>query len=556
VRVDEQTARVESPPTEADTELLLTVVVPVFNEEAAIADSIVTIRRAVAAGLGEPFELIVVSDGSIDRTAERALESGQDVRVIHYDRNLGKGYAIKIGALEARGRYVAYIDADLDLDPASLPSFVARAEEAGLDFAIGSKRHADSHVHYPRRRRVYSWLYQQLVRVLFRLDVRDTQVGLKVFRREVGDQVLPLLLVKRFAFDLELLAVARALGFGRVEELPVRLEYQFAGSRVSLLAVGRALIDTAAIFYRLRILRYYQRKRALAGAFGWTRPRDYRPLVSAVATDPHVIRALDWPAVEVLTAASGSAADFRAAALAARGDVLALLEPGARPANNWITATAPFLRRGEIAAVVVPKIAPHGGTVRTRAAAAIAESRLGGGSLYFRYTPGNLRYVDDFPGTSVVVDRNEYLELGEVALDDLPLRLSDRGAQVLYTPETVITSPTPPLFAPYLRRMLAYGRRRGRQVRMRGPRVLRPSTLLPVALAIFVLACPVALLVGGAAWTAWLVGAAVYVLAVAGSGTVAALTFRSPAVGALAAGGVVLTHFAYALGFVRGLAAR
>ena len=79
-------------------------------------------------------------------------------------------------------------------------------------------------------------------------------------------------IVKRFAFDLELLAVARALGFGKVEELPIRLDYQFAGSGVQPLAVGRALVDTAAIFYRLRILRYYQRKRALAGAFGWTRP--------------------------------------------------------------------------------------------------------------------------------------------------------------------------------------------------------------------------------------------------------------------------------------------
>ena len=97
---------------------------------------------------------------------------------------------------------------------------------------IGSKRHPESHVHYPRSRRVGSWLYQQLVRLLFRLDVRDTQVGLKVFRREVAEEVLPLLLVKQFAFDLEFLAVARALGYGRIREQPVRLEYRFTGSGV------------------------------------------------------------------------------------------------------------------------------------------------------------------------------------------------------------------------------------------------------------------------------------------------------------------------------------
>ena len=91
-------------------------------------------------------------------------------------------------------------------------------------------------------------------RVLFGLDVTDTQVGLKVFSRAVVDEVVPLLVVKRFAFDLELLAVANAVGRGRVRELPVRLEYRFSGSGVGSSAVARALIDTAAIFYRLRLL--------------------------------------------------------------------------------------------------------------------------------------------------------------------------------------------------------------------------------------------------------------------------------------------------------------
>ena len=110
-----------------------------------------------------------------------------------------------------------------------------------------------------------SWGYQQLNRLLFGLDVADTQVGMKVFSRAVVDDVVPLLVVKRFAFDLELLAVANAVGHGRVRELPVRLEYRFSGSGVGWRAVARALIDTAAVFYRLRLLRTYQRKRALLG---------------------------------------------------------------------------------------------------------------------------------------------------------------------------------------------------------------------------------------------------------------------------------------------------
>ena len=131
-------------------------------------------------------------------------------------------------------------------------------------------------MHYPRSRRIASWCYQQLNRLLFRLDVRDTQVGLKVFSRRVVDEVVPLLLVKRFAFDLELLAVANGARLRPHAEMPVRLEYRFTGSALGSIAVFRALWDTAAIFYRLRVLRTYQRKRRLLGARSAGRPSHCR----------------------------------------------------------------------------------------------------------------------------------------------------------------------------------------------------------------------------------------------------------------------------------------
>src|ERR671934_590533 len=250
---------------------LLTVVVPVYNGGDEIVDNVTAIQRIVAAGLpSDEIEIVVVSDGSLDDTGERLLAArGGGIRVIHYDRNLGKGYAVKAGALAARGEWVALVDSDLDLDPAAIPRYVDVAQRERLDFAIGSKRHPESIVVYPRSRRIASWCYQQLNRLLFRLDVRDTQVGLKVFSRRVVDEIVPLLLVKQFAFDLELLAVARALGYTRVRELPVRLEYRFTGSLLGSTTVLRALWDTAAIFYRLRLLRTYQRKQRLFGPRAW-----------------------------------------------------------------------------------------------------------------------------------------------------------------------------------------------------------------------------------------------------------------------------------------------
>jgi hypothetical protein len=99
------------------------------------------------------------------------------------------------------------------------------------------------------------------------LKLRDTQTGLKLFKRKVLEEVVPLLAIKRFAFDLELLVVARSLGYRKVMEAPVDLDYQFE-STVNPQAVFNVLWDTAAIFYRLRILRFYARRRALLGREG------------------------------------------------------------------------------------------------------------------------------------------------------------------------------------------------------------------------------------------------------------------------------------------------
>jgi glycosyltransferase involved in cell wall biosynthesis len=528
------------------SELLLSVVVPVFNQESAIAENVETIRRAVGEGLGAPFELIVVSDGSIDRTAERVLEgAAEGVRVIHYDRNLGKGYAIKVGALEARGRYIGYIDADLDLDPAWIPQFVETAERESLDFAIGSKRHPESNVQYPRSRRVASWLYQQLVRVLFRLDVRDTQVGLKVFRRDVAEQVLPLLLVKRFAFDLELLAVSRALGFSRIRELPIRLDYRFTGSGVRSSAVLRALVDTAAIFYRLRVLRYYQRRARLLGPLGAQRAREYRPRVSVLAPAGVSTSSLDYEPVE------------RSESLReATGELVACFAEGSVIAANWLAATVPFLADPAIDAVVTPALAPSRGSLPARAAAAVQESRLGGGSLYFRFTPGNLRLVDDFPSPAILLRRADYLELGEdVPATEVATRLAERGGTVVYTPETVVVAPVPPLLRPHLRRVAEYGRLRGRSLRASGFRTLRPATVAALGAPLLVAALPLALLGGWVART-WLAVLAVYAAAAVGTSLVAAFAYRSPAVGALVLPALPATHAVYAASLLQGVARR
>ena len=238
----------------------LSLVTPMFNGEGYIAQNLGEIVDALEA-LGEPFEVIVVSDGCTDGgpSAARAFRD-ERVEVLVCPENAGKGSALLAGIGTARGRLIGWLDADLDIAPDVIVAASRRFREHPVDAVIGSKRHPESHVSYPAIRRLYSLGFQLMVRLLFRINVRDTQVGAKVFRREMLDAIGPLLLVKRWAFDLEVLAVGAEFGFDRVEEAPVELRYRFTGSSIDWHAVRRMIQDALAIAYRIHIRHWYVRR--------------------------------------------------------------------------------------------------------------------------------------------------------------------------------------------------------------------------------------------------------------------------------------------------------
>ena len=155
-----------------------------------------------------------------------------------------------------------------------------RASAENLDFAIGSKRHPDSDVHYPASRRVASGCTSSSC-ASSSGSTSATRRWAEGVRREVAERGRCRCCSSSASRSTSSCSRSRAPSASAGSaSCPIRLDYRFTGSGVRSLAVLRALIDTAAIFYRLRILRYYQRKRELAGAYGWTRPRGYEPLVS------------------------------------------------------------------------------------------------------------------------------------------------------------------------------------------------------------------------------------------------------------------------------------
>jgi Glycosyl transferase family 2 len=492
--------------------------------------------------------------------------------VLHYDRNLGKGYAVKLGLLAARAPYIGFIDSDLDLHPAELPRFHEAIREQGLDAAIGSKRHPDSEVDYPRRRRVYSWLYQQLIRALFRLDVRDTQVGIKVFRRELVDAVVPHMLVKRYAFDLELLAVARDAGFRKIAELPIRLDYGFTGTTgLSPLAVAQALVDTAAIFYRLRILRYYQRRSAIVGhrrkatelscTVAIVDPREAdEQLAETMSALERMERRPDAVTVDAgaATLDGGDITQRRLRVLEqADTDLIAFLRPGVVPATNWLGAVLPYFGNPRVAAVGGPILPATSGGMRVVGAAAVYESRFAAGPVARRHLPGNLREALDQPLQNLVVRRDAALR--SAAFADAAARgddadvcrlLSARGT-VLFTPEAPVVAPMPVLVEPLLRTLHAHGRARGRSLGT--GRATPLSVAPPTALALAVLLAPAYPVLPRWARRSGTVLGALYAVGLAYASGHAALRHRRVRVGLTLALAAPASHFAYGVGALRGM---
>lgn len=225
----------------------LSVVMPAYQ----LGDEIGPNVRRVLACLTTTtpsFEVVVVDDGSTDETAPvLAGLAGEDhrLRVVTHAMNRGKGQALISGWEASRGEEIVFLDADLDLPPEQIPQLLSFLEEA--DVVVGTKREAMSRHDYPRLRTVLSRLYSAGTSGLFRLPVKETQTGLKAFRREVLDRILPEMRLHGYAFDLELLLRADRAGAGMVE-VPVALAEGAKESSFRLAMARELALDTLRLF--------------------------------------------------------------------------------------------------------------------------------------------------------------------------------------------------------------------------------------------------------------------------------------------------------------------
>lgn len=240
----------------------LSLIMPAYKQEKTISKDIKNIDK-VLSSLKLKYEIILVVDGFVDDTFKKAKKiKNSKLKVIGYSDNRGKGFAIKTGVEKARGEIIGFIDAGMDLDPHEISYMLDIMDWKKADIVVGSKLHPDSIVNYPLSRKIISWGYRMVTRSLFNLNVKDTQVGLKIFKYKVAKRVFPKIIVKAFAFDIEVLAVASSLGYTKIYEAPIKLRFrQGSITNTNFWKVGFwTLIDTMAIFYRMYILNYYKKR--------------------------------------------------------------------------------------------------------------------------------------------------------------------------------------------------------------------------------------------------------------------------------------------------------
>jgi dolichyl-phosphate beta-glucosyltransferase len=233
--------------------LLVSIIMPAYNVENSIVDVVEKVKRAMTTITGD-YEIIVVNDGSTDAT-RAVLERFCDCRlkIVDHKDNLGKGAAIKTGVKYANGVYTILLDADGDIDVTNITLYLRALRK--YDIVVGSKRHPRSTYQAPFVRKILSLSYNILVKILLGIRVGDTQTGLKAFKTRYLKLIMKVIVVKRYSWDAEALAVANLLKL-KIAEVPVHIKQE---KLFRIKDVLRMLLEILGITYRLRIIGWYQK---------------------------------------------------------------------------------------------------------------------------------------------------------------------------------------------------------------------------------------------------------------------------------------------------------
>jgi cellulose synthase/poly-beta-1,6-N-acetylglucosamine synthase-like glycosyltransferase len=558
----------------------LSLIIPAYNEADRIYETVRESVRSMEA-LNMDYEIIVVDDGSTDGTArvlERVESEFPKVTHVSLPENEGKGYATRRGFQASTKNLVCLLDADLDIHPYQVQHLLREMQRTGVDVVVGSKRHPASTLEYPRSRRFYSTVYYYLLVLLFHLPLKDTQTGIKLFKREVLTSVFPRIVSMCYVMDLELLLVANFLGY-HIAEAPVKISFQREYGRITWEDIRGILVDTMSLFYRFYVLGYYGSP---------LKPVvDYEPRISIVVPT----RDIDWmieecvakcgelnyseydirlvpdraaeidlprPGSRVIASGQvGPAIKRNLAVEDSTAEIIAFIDGDAFPEYDWLRNAVPYFEDESIAAVGGPAITPNRDNRRQHAGGAVFSATMVSGNTRYRYRPHALREVDDYPTVNLLVRKSDFEAVGGFHTEFWPGEdtvlchklTQDLTKRIVYVPNVLVYHHRRALFVPHLRQVYSYAVHRGFFVKKFPETSRKPLFFVPTLFVLALLAGLAASFFSTVFLIAYLSAVGLYLSLV----LVSSIKTLSLSTNFLVFPGIIATHITYGVGFLVGL---
>ena len=472
----------------------VSILLPVYNAENNICNNIEFLISTVSTFLSD-YEIILSNDGSSDNTyleLEKLKNKYSNIKVFNAIKNYGKGHALKRALELASSKYIVFCDSDMELNPLLLKNFFEIMRQENADIVIGSKRHKDSVVNYSKIRKVISFIYFLFVKIFFSLPIEDTQTGLKLFKRSAIVGIFPRVLVRRFAYDLEVLAACN-LDNKKIVSAPIILNPSRNFGLIPIKVLWNTFVDTVAVFYRLHFLSFYKnlfgdKKYLLKNntlvsiimiqekindytieSINYILNQSYqnfeiillidnytdttnnifnnkKVILKKVDTIPHTLK-------------------MRIGAEASNGDIIAFLENATYPEVNWLENALRAMASSNVNALGGTSIPSVDDNFLKSISGLIYSSKLMFGKMALMYTPYKVQYVSDFSDFNLFMTRELYFKASETSklnYNSLSYNIIKNGEKILYSPEVLVHRHSPSLFFDHFKEIKKYAIDRGR----------------------------------------------------------------------------------------------